>query len=693
MTSSRKRRSASPRLFRRALVLAGCLAAFGIALYAFFVLSPVRLDPQAARASVAKATALLDADNFTAARAAALSAVRSDPNSADAHLLLARAQLQLGDGVGAEAELKRANDAGVDPRLTHHLRAQALLLQGEADKAVQEVEQTDPRFRPYGLRMRARAMVALGNLAAAQASLAEAARIAPNDADVWTDWGRFRFVAGDISGAIQASQRAVELAPDHLDALVLRGELVRSQYGLVGALPWFEKALKRDPLYHDALIQYAATLGDAGRTTEMLAATRRALDARPGSPQAFYLQAVLAARAGDYDLARSLVQKTGGSIDGLPGMLLLGGTLDLQAGDYQQAIGKLGQLVDAQPFNTNARKLFAIALLRSDSSRNALDVLRPLALRGDADPYILTLVARGFERIGDRGQAARFLDRAAFPAQGGPAPFDVDPNAAPLAAPAQQDPNNPATIVPLLRALVAGGNRGDALARATQFARANPGSPAALIMLGDMQMVAGQPGNAAATYKQAADLRFDEPTMLRLLDALGSAGRAGEAATALALFLSQNPANVSALRISAHWQLAAGEYDAAIDALEALRARIGDRDAALNADLAAAYSGAGETEKAEEYGLSAYLLAPANPAAADAYGWALFQAGDVPGAVELLQKAVVIAPRHSGLRWHLAQIYAEMKRNPDARTQIQAALADPGFPSRGAANLMLGKLG
>jgi hypothetical protein len=33
-----------------------------------------------------------------------------------------------------------------------------------------------------------------------------------------------------------------------LDALVLRGEMVRSQYGLVAALPWFEAALKRDPV-------------------------------------------------------------------------------------------------------------------------------------------------------------------------------------------------------------------------------------------------------------------------------------------------------------------------------------------------------------------------------------------------------------------------------------------------------------
>ena len=118
MTSSRKSRRSSgatrPQL-RRALVILGALGAFGIALYAFFVLSPVRLDPAASRASVDKAVAQLRDGNASAARQSALAAVRSDPNSADAHLLLARTQLELGEGVAAEAEIKRANDAGIDP--------------------------------------------------------------------------------------------------------------------------------------------------------------------------------------------------------------------------------------------------------------------------------------------------------------------------------------------------------------------------------------------------------------------------------------------------------------------------------------------------------------------------------------------------------------------------------------------------
>ncbi|WP_294091725.1 tetratricopeptide repeat protein [Sphingomonas sp.] len=691
MTSSRKRARAP--MLRRALVVGAALAAFAAAIVAWFTLAPTRLDPASARDAVQRSLALYQANNANGAKVQALNAVRFDPNSADAHIALAQAELALDDGIGAEGEIQRAVDAGYNPKFAPHLRAHALLLQGEAEKALAESERTDPKFRVYGLRVRGKAFTALGNYAAAMENLDEAARLAPNDAEVWTDIGRFRFTAGDLLGAAEASEKAVKLAPGNVEALVLRGELVRSQYGLVAALPWFERALERDNFHHHALIEYAATLGDSGRTVDALAACRRALESRPGSPQALYLEAVIAARAGKFDLARTIMDKTGGAIDGLPGALLLGGTLDIQNGEYEQALAKLRELVAQQPMNITARKLLAVALLRTDSARNAIDTLRPVVARPDADSYALTLVARGFERIGDRVEAARYLDRAAYPATGDATSFSSDDSTPVLAADAAQRPGDPGAMVPLIRALLSDGNKAGALAKAQDIVSKNQGAPAAHILLGDTLMLAGRPADAATAYSRAGDLRFDEPTMLRLIEALDAAGRRADAANALALFLTQNPTNLAALRLSAHWQLMGGEYDAAIDSLEDLRSRIGDGDAALNAELAAAYTGTGEFGTALEFGEAAYGLAPSNPAVADAYGWAMFRNGDTNGAIELLQKAVAIAPRHAGLRWHLAQAYAGANRKAEARLHAQAALADPSFADKEAAQALIAKLG
>lgn len=689
MTSSRKSKRAFP--LRRLLVLLAGVAIFAV--IGWFWLKPAGLDRVGARDAIARSIELLKADNATAARDQAFAGVQGDPNNPQGHVALATAMLALGDGVGAEAEIQRALDAGYDAKLLVHLRAHAFLLEGQEEKAIAEAAKTDPRFAAYGLRIRGRAMARLGNIAGASQSLEEAARIAPNDAAVWTDLGRFRFTGGDLLAAGQASERAVKLAPGNVEALLLRGELVRSQYGLIAALPWFERALQRDPAHHDALIAYAATLGDAGRTVDALAATRRAQDSRAGSVQAYYLQGVIAARAGDYDLARTILEKAGGGISAVPGGLLLGGSLDIEAGDYEQGIEKLRALVGQQPMNITARKLLAIALLRTDSARNAIDILRPVIARGDADSYALTLAARGFERVGDRTAAARLLDRAAYPATGQGGSFSADDSAPVLAAAAAASPGDPNAIVPLIRALIAKGDTGGALAQAQSIAAGNAGAPAAHIVLGDVLMLANRPADAAAAYRRAAALRFDEPTMLRLIEALDRSGAREDAANVLALFLSQNPVNLAALRLSAQWQLVAGDYDAAIDSLEDVRARIGDGDAGLNADLAAAYTGAGEYGDAVDLGEAAYALAPSNPAVLDAYGWAVFKGGDAAGGLQLLQKAVMLTPRHPGLRWHLAQIYAALGKLPEAKLHAQAALADPGFTDRAAAEALVAKAG
>ncbi|MBA4048064.1 MAG: hypothetical protein C0476_05925, partial [Sphingomonas sp.] len=113
---------------------------------------------------------------------------------------------------------------------------------------------------------------------------------------------------------------------------------------------------------------------------------------------------------------------------------------------------------------------------------------------------------------------------------------------------------------------------------------------------------------------------------------------------------------------------------------------------ALLAELALAYAGADEEEAAQVYAAAAYALAPLNPAVVDAYGWVAYQIGGTAQAVELLRKAVAIAPAYGGLRWHLAQAQAEAGDADAARANIAAALADPGFADRVPAKALAAEL-
>jgi tetratricopeptide (TPR) repeat protein len=612
--------------------------------------------PSRAHGEVVEALTHYRTGNIGAARAAVARAVRDNPGWGLAHALRARFDLAYGEGAAAEAELDRAKATGFDPNRLHQLYAEAWLLQEQPDRALAEADRALVRYAGYATRVKARAMAAGGDLPGGRGLLEEWLDANPDDADAWTTLARLRRQSGDAAGAIDAVGRALELTRHDAAALTLKAELVRDQYGLAASLPWFDAALKVDPGNPDTLLAKAATLGDLGRARAMLDASRQALAQRPGDPMAYYLQAVLAARAGNADLARDLLAKTDGALDDMPGALLLGGALDYWGGADQQAADKWGALSGSQPFNLVARRLLGAALLRAGNAGDALDALRPIGLRADADSYSLTLIARAFEAEGKRDWAARFLDRAASPTRPSPAPFGSDDGVSGLAAAADAAPGDPVAQLDLIRGFLEAGQASAALGHAQALAAAAPGSAQAQTVLGDTLWATNRLPEATAAYSRAANLDYDEPAMLRLVEALDRTGHRDAAQRALALFLSQNPADVPARRLAAAWQVAAEDWDAAINTLEGLRATLGSRDAAILGELALAYAGNGDADIGSRYGAAAYRLAPMNPAVVDAYGWALAKAGNRDGARQLLVKAVSLAPGDPGIRGHLAAL-------------------------------------
>jgi cellulose synthase operon protein C len=209
---------------------------------------------------------------------------------------------------------------------------------------------------------------------------------------------------GDVNGALRVD-------PKNPDALVYAGNLVRDRYGLLPALPWYERALQVKPDHLDVLFEKAATLGDAGRSAAMLAVTRRLLALSKNNAQACYLQAVLAARAGKWDLARTILYRAGDRMDTIAGMNLMRAIVMLHAGSNDGAIAQLRPILNDRPDNAKARRLIGLALMRTGSSADAIEALRPLAAQGDG--YALILTGRAYEITGNRAAAAAALDRAA----------------------------------------------------------------------------------------------------------------------------------------------------------------------------------------------------------------------------------------------------------------------------------------
>lgn len=617
-----------------------------------------------AREAFANAEQFRARRDMRSARIELMNAIKADPEWIDARVAQAEVLLGLHDGIGAEAEIDRALELGLDPSAVRHLYGHALSLQGKAQKARDQLLADDipSEHQAYAARILGKVALQMGDEQLASQSYNRAIGLDRRNPDLWVDIARFRADSGDQAGATNAVDEAVKLDPDNIRALQYRGELLRFQFGLGAALPWFERALQIDPNDVLLLTEYAATLGDMGRMTEMLTVARKIIALDGHNPRAFFMQAVLSARAGNFDLARRLMQQTEGAIDNVPSVMLVQGIIEHGEGNYNAAVDKFVRLVSIQPDNRQAQNLLARSLYLAGSAGDALDVLKPQVNRTGADPYALWLAGRALEAIDERGQAAAIMNRAAIHDTGREGAIVEEVPLGILAAEARRSPDDARAVVPYIRALYNAGDYVTAFAEAKRLQEGNTGASGAHILVADVAVAMGNFDEALDALEQARSIRFSEPVMLRLVEVLRSRGAMQQSGEVLAQYLNFNPSNIAGLRWMAYAHLETESYAVAAHLLENLRKRIGDNDALILAGLTQAYTGLGQTGKAVATGRIAYHVQPSSPIVSHLYGLALM-ADDrrKQDAISLLEKAVAIMPE-----------------NPVYRESLRRARAGPG---------------
>jgi tetratricopeptide (TPR) repeat protein len=568
-------------------------------------------------------------------------AVADDPAAIRPRVELARAQLRLGDGFGAEASVKAALSAGANGDYLRPLLARAYVLQGDGRRALATLDAGPIADEMIGEAAWVAGDVHLadGDLGAARDAYDRAVRERPRDSALWVDIARFRDANADTLGARDAVDFAIELDGRNSAALAYKANLVRTQDGLNASLGWYEKALAADPDNEDALIDQAATLGDLGRYKDMLAALRHAATLVPRDPRLYYLQAVLAARAGNYALARSLLQRTRGELDDQPGVMLLSAIVELELGGQAVAVNWAERLIAEQPHNLTARRILAAANWADGDADAAAEAIDPIVERPDADSWSLLLAARAASELGHRGEAADYMARAAALAPGEAGPFATDDGYGSLAAAADAAPLDPARAIPAISADMAAGNEGSAIARATKLRDANRGVADAHILLGDAALAGGRFGLAVESYRAARALDAGERTTLRLANALFRAGDPAGSGAAILTLRDSQPSSIAADRLAGHLAMDIEHWDQAAAHFERVRRRIGNRDAVILRDLARAYAAEGERERALPLIAAAYRLQPLNGEIMRFYADLLEQRGDRQAARDLRDKA------------------------------------------------------
>jgi cellulose synthase operon protein C len=614
-----------------------------------------------AKAAYDRATAFRASLDYRAARVELMNAVAADARWGDAFVAQAEVALELFDPVAARAAIDKATALGVSEADTAHLSGHAHWLMGDFEFArnLLASKTIASKHRPYADRILGRVYIDMGDTIAAEQVFNRALKQSPNDSKLWTEIARFRLVIANQGGAIDAADYALKLDPNNLRALELRGRLVRSQFGVVAALPWFERALQVSPNDVPVLEEYGATLGEAGRYADMLAQARKIVSLDSNNARAYYMQSVIAARAGNYDLARRLIPRLGGDFGDLPGPVLLSAIVEFEAGNWNIAVDHFEKLVEMQPSNVKLRTLLARALHKAGEHRGAWDAIAPIVDRPDADGYTVMLGARILEALGERAPAAGRLDRAVYPNAVASKPLPERQSLAGAASEAQRYPRNANAVIPYIRLLLTNGDTATARRQANQLLEGNAGVVAAQLVSGDVEMAAGNVSGAIAAYERARKIAFASPTMLRLVAAYRSAGNNAAASKTISDFLNFNPDSLAGQRLWAFDLLDRGQWPDAIVWLQRARVRLGYNDAILNANIARAFAGDKKWDDAVREAKLAYRVHPANVMTTHVYGKILLTSGkDAKGAYNLLRKANKLAPDNK----EIAKDYAAARK-------------------------------
>lgn len=532
---------------------------------------------------------------LAAALSGAAAAPRADP------LREAAGALARGDGIAAEVAARRALQHGRSEADVAAYLGEAELLQQDLDDARRWL--APGRFsiatRQRGFHALGRLHFEEGNLPAAAVAFNQALGSGPPTAQLWVDIGAMRYRGGEQHLALDAAERAVALGPQNPAALRFRAQLARDAEGLVAALPWFERALQGAPDDVGLLGEYAATLGDAGQNRAMLAVARRMAELNPRDPRAYYLQAVLALRAGQFAMARRLMWQTGGDYDARPAGLLLNGALELGSGNPALAVEQFDALVRLQPQNHHAALLLGRALLANGEANEVIARLGPAADRRHTPPYLLALVGRAHEQLGNREKAAAYLDRAAAAPDDAVTVLPVDAAGDFAIWRWQKDSRDPQGAVALLRRLVADGSGGEAQAEAARLLTRFPGSADIERLVGDVLLLTEDPAGALAAFERSGAIRSDHALVRRAILAERALGRGDAAERRAAAFIARNPRALPVVRVQAmalawrhDWRgaepllrrasdLAGGTDPLLLAALAEGRLALGQRDLAL----------------------------------------------------------------------------------------------------------------
>ena len=423
-----------------------------------------------------------------------------------------------------------------------------------------------------------------GNLVKAQLEFKNVLQIDPKDAGAWFLLAKIAEQQQEWRGAYSAYSKAVELAPDNLEARIKLGTLLLAGNNAEEALEQADAVLAANAQDPAGLALRGAVRLRQGDTEAALADAQAALQQAPEQREALALLTQIRIQQDDLPAARQTLETAlEAHPDDLRLMLALAGVSE-RLGDAQGTTSLLRQMIEREPTDLAHRTRLAQYLAASGQADAAEQVLRDAV---DAMPG----------EVAPRLQLVQFLSEL-------------------------QD--------------------GDAAASALQgFIAADPDNHELRFALATLRIQAGDSEQAQQVYRELIALDGDGPSGLRARGKLAALllgqGQADEARALAAEVLAKDDQDTDALLIRAAMALQDKDADQAVADLRTILKNQPELVGALRL-LAQAHVAREELALAEDALQKAIELAPDDPAAYLQLAGLRSQTGDPDGAGLILEQ-------------------------------------------------------
>ncbi len=381
------------------------------------------------------------------------------------------------------------------------------------------------------------------------------------------------------------------------------------------------------------------------------------------------IRAQIAAAAGDLEQALTLLEDVLAKQPGNAQARTLLGMVNLRQGNLGQAEMNFAAVTANDPGNVHAQRLLAETRSRLQSPQQTLESLKP-ALEANPDPSLLAMAGRLSLASGDRQQAVAYFSQATSRQDVQPTPevqlevasgflkageFDraIDllrgmPRSISSASGYQRE-------YLLIAALLRKGDKEGAIAEAKGLLESSGNDPAARNLVAAAYAAAGQPGAGREQLEQALKQKPDDiDTLLNLARIDLADGKTVDALDGFTKVLAIDPKNLVATIGAA---LAAGAGGDKAGAEKWLLKATADHPDSLPAKMALVrfYLATGSAAKAQAIVDAEVKKAPNNAMLANMRGMLLLNAKDGPGAIKSFGDAVRLAPQEPEYVMNLAR--------------------------------------